>query len=240
MTKFTRSKQAIAFTLIAAALTSNCFSQSKKELRQQVANLSSQVNQLKLSLSLAVEQAEKSEQQNQLVIDSLSEVNKALIHKIEILSGKLRQTQNELNHQKTEEVKKKVEEIKTSEISFDTESLNRCLRLKSYQPMFSEEIIMEYTILPDTTKFVGLLKYKYTPEYGKTVYSNQKVSGSMQFSDNATDFIIEQIDKKPTDILFHVDEKRSYNSFIKASKASIKLAHTHHVPLDEFELTNCL
>ncbi len=242
MTRFTGSRFAVSLILLSACLTfSNA--QSKKELQQKISDLTSKVDRLKLSLNQAIEQAEKENVRNKGIIDSLSNINLALIHKVELLSDELELNKNQ---QKLSAAKKKEKKIpkktvtkKARDISVDDNALDFCLRLKSFQPMFSETITMEYTVTPDSSEFVGLLEHKYTPEYGKPIFRKQKVTGTINISDELTTFKILQIDKHLTEVFFQVNHKKSYKSLIKGEAGSLQKVYTRHVPIEEFEFSDC-
>lgn len=238
--------------------------QKKRELKEQIGRLQEVINTANVKISnLEFDNAELEKEvkmlkvdnrSKQIIIDSLKTVNLNMQYSLQEekeSNGNEGGTANTDGRIKNIPVPKAVAELKEiykkvtaknrarATRLYDEMQLDNCLRLKTFQAMFYEEIRLEYNLTDKGTKFNGILKHRYSPDFGEQEFKLQMVSGTFKKQDDVIILTITQVGDKPIRIIVNFHKSRDSQRFIKGDLLDIDEVYTHHVPIDRFELSIC-
>ncbi len=233
--------------------------QSKKELKERLAYLENQVDQLKRAVvKLSSENKELKEQDEGSrtggkPVRVQYERCEKLWDTIEEQKQQIRQLEEELYRARLSRAERILPDSfkrsnfkvannslrKQLEVAYFEHYLSNCLRMNNIQRLFSEDAIIEFEVNPVTHDFAGFIRHRYTPDMGKDEYTFQRIAGTYRAEGDFKYLQVIKLDGRSVDILIRYQEDRELYNEITASEADLAMVKTHHGSIKEFGFSRC-
>jgi hypothetical protein len=171
-------------------------------------------------------------------IDSLEEVISDLTIENQRLQNELNSVENLQLSSVTSAYEERLPEQTSSKPKSSYGEYSECVEAASYQPLFSEKIVVYYEPEPDGT-FSGKFDYSYAPEFGQRESREQRISGTYAENDGNYVLKISLLDGRQTNLILTIHQ-RSYKSSFKAGPGATALPYTKVVHFEDLSVYRCL